>query len=167
MKTAQLNDVVTVNYEGSLESGEVFESASDTGPLQFKIGAGSVMACFEEGIIGMAIDETKELRLEARDAYGEKQEELIQTIDRSMLNKDLDIRPGMIIGLNVEKDGEYHQVPATVMDIQGEKVTIDYNHPLAGKNIIFKITLKEIKREAPSIPVVDNSGAPSGCGKCH
>jgi FKBP-type peptidyl-prolyl cis-trans isomerase 2 len=167
MKTAQLNDIVTVVYEGFLENGELFESANETGPLEFKIGTGSVMARFEEGVIGMAVDETKELHLEAQDAYGEKRQELVQTIDRSLLKNDLDIRPGMIIGISVDKDDETHQVPATVCDVQGDKVTIDYNHPLAGKKVIFKITLKDIRRNESAIPVVDPSESTSGCGKCH
>jgi FKBP-type peptidyl-prolyl cis-trans isomerase 2 len=167
MKTAQLNDMVTVLYEGLLENGEIFESSSDTGPLEFQIGTGTVMPCFEEGVIGMAIDETKELHLDAKDAYGEKQEELIHTVDRSLLQKDLDLKPGMVVGFNVDKDGETHQVPATITKIEGDAITVDYNHPLAGKKIIFKVTLKGIKRQAPAIPVVDPSAPAAGCGGCN
>lgn len=167
MKTAQPGDIVTVIYEGLLENGETFESSSETGPLEFQIGTGSVMPCFEEGVIGMTIEETKELHLEAHDAFGEKQEELIHTINRSKLHKDLDIKPGMVVQFNMDKDGETHQVPATITEIQNDTVTIDYNHPLAGKKITYKVTLKNIKRKAPAIPVVDPSKPTSGCGPCN
>lgn len=164
MKTAQQDDFVIVIYEGFLEDGKIFESSSDTGPLNFQIGTGAVMPCFEEGVIGMKINETKELHLDPKDAYGERQEELVQSINRSSLGKNVDIKPGLVVGMNMEKDGQTHQVPAMVTDVQGDMVTIDYNHPLAGKKIIFKISLQEIKREAPTIPLATPSLSDSGCG---
>jgi len=167
MKTAQQGDFVTVIYEGSLENGEIFESSSDTGPLHFQIGSGSVMPCFEEGVIGMKIEETKEINLAPMDAYGERQEELVQTINRSSLGKKMDIQPGIVIGMNIEKDGQPHQIPAMVTGVQGDMVTIDYNHPLAGKKIIFTITLQEIRKEAPATPPGDPSLSGSGCGSTH
>ncbi|MBC8318010.1 MAG: peptidylprolyl isomerase [Desulfobulbaceae bacterium] len=166
MKTAQLNDFVTVIYEGFLENGEIFESSSDTGPLDFQIGYASVMRCFEEGVIGMKVDETKEIQLGPKDAYGERQEDLVHTLNRSSWNKDADIKPGITVAMNMEKDGETHQIPATVTDVQGDMVTVDYNHPLAGQKIIFKITLKKIERKAPSIPM-NTPGPDSGCGPTH
>jgi peptidylprolyl isomerase len=167
MKTAQQGDFVTLIYEGSLEDGEIFESSSDTGPLNFQIGSGTVMPCFEEGVIGMKIEETKEINLAPKDGYGERQEELVQSINRSSLGKNADIKPGIVVGMDMEKDGQTHQIPAMVTDVQGDMVTIDYNHPLAGKKIIFKITLQEIKKEAPTIPLATPSLSGSGCGCSH
>ena len=164
MKTAQQGDFVTLIYEGSLEDGEIFESSSDTGPLNFQIGSGTVMPCFEEGVIGMKIEETKAINLAPKEAYGERQDELVQSINRSSLGKNADIKPGIVVGMDMEKDGQTHQIPAMVTDVQGDMVTIDYNHPLAGKEIIFKITLKEIKKEAPTIPLATPSLSGSGCG---
>lgn len=164
MKTAQQGDFVIVIYEGFLEDGKIFESSSDTGPLNFQIGTGAVMPYFEEGVIGMKINETKELHLAPKDAYGERQEELVQSINRSSMGKNVDIKPGLVVGMNIEKDGQTHQVPAMVTDVQGDMVTIDYNHPLAGKKIIFKISLQEIKREPQTIPLATPSLFDSGCG---
>lgn len=164
MKTAQPADFVTVIYEGFLENGEIFESSSDTGPLKFQIGYGTVMPCFEEGILGMKVDETKEIQLAPQDAYGERQEELVQTLNRSSWNNNADIKPGVVVAMNMEKDGETHQVPAMVTDVQGDMVTVDYNHPLAGEKIIFKITLQEIERKASSIPLATPSISDTGCG---
>jgi len=145
MLTAKPGDLVTVIYEGILEDGEIFESSQDNGPLQFRIGTGSVMVAFEKAVIGMGINESKEISLPPEEAYGLPKEELIHTLNRSTWDKNADIKPGVVLGMTVEKDGEQHQVPAMVTAVAGDKVTIDFNHPLAGKNVLYKITMQNIE----------------------
>jgi FKBP-type peptidyl-prolyl cis-trans isomerase 2 len=145
MLKAKPGDLVTVIYEGIIENGEIFESSEDTGPLQFRIGTGSVMAGFEEAVIGMGINESKEIRLQPEEAYGLPKEELIHTIGRSTWDENADIKPGVVLGMTMEKDGKQHQVPAMVTAVAGDMVTIDYNHPLAGKQVIYKITVQNIE----------------------
>jgi FKBP-type peptidyl-prolyl cis-trans isomerase 2 len=145
MLKAKPGDLVTVIYEGIIENGEIFESSQDTGPLQFRIGTGSVMAGFEEAVIGMGINESKEIRLQPEEAYGLPKEELIHTIGRSTWDENADIKPGVVLGMTMEKDGKQHQVPAMVTAVAGDMVTIDYNHPLAGKQVIYKITVQNIE----------------------
>ncbi len=144
MPGAKLGDLVTVIYDGKLETGEVFESSQETGPLKFRIGSGGVMPAFEEGVIGMELDETREIILQPEQAYGPAQEELVHTLPRSTWAPDADIRPGVVVGINMEKDGKEHKIPAMVTNLEGDRVTIDFNHPLAGKKVIFKITMKKI-----------------------
>ncbi|RJX33649.1 MAG: peptidylprolyl isomerase [Desulfurivibrio sp.] len=145
MLKAKPGDLVTVTYDGMLENGEIFESSKDTGPLQFRIGTGSVMIAFEKAVIGMAAGESREIRLQPEEAYGLPKEELIHTVDRSSWEKKADIRPGVVVGMTMEKDGEQHQLPATVTAVAGDQVTIDFNHPLAGKLVIYKITVHNIE----------------------
>lgn len=145
MLKAKPGDLVTVIYEGILENGEIFESSQDTGPLQFRIGTASVMLAFEMAVIGMEINESKEIRLKPEEAYGLPREDLIHTLSRSTWDKNADIKPGVVLGMTMEKDGEQHQVPAMVTAVSGDMVTIDFNHPLAGKQIFYKLTLQNIE----------------------
>jgi len=145
MLKAKPGDLVTVIYEGILENGEIFESSQDTGPLQFRIGTGSVMIAFEKAVLGMEINESREIRLQPEEAYGLPKEELIHTLSRSIWDEKADIKPGVVLGMTMEKDGEQHQVPAMVTEVSGDKVTVDFNHPLAGKQILYKITLQNLE----------------------
>ena len=149
MLKAKPGDLVTVIYEGIIENGEIFESSQDTGPLQFRIGTGSVMAGFEKALIGMEINESKEIHLQSEEAYGLPREELIHTIGRSTWDENADIKPGVVLGMTMEKDGEKHQVPAMVTAVSGDMVTIDFNHPLAGKQVIYKVTVQNIEPPEP------------------
>ncbi|MFH1214882.1 MAG: peptidylprolyl isomerase [Pseudomonadota bacterium] len=159
MKTAEPGDFVTVIYDGFLENGEIFETSRDSGPLEFQIGTGSVLTGFEKGILGMAPEESREILLTPEDAHGFHLPELVHTVKRSCWDPKADIRPGVVVGMSMEKDGENHQVPAMITDISGDMVTIDFNHPLAGQNITYKITLQKISSAKPAAPV-----ASGGCG---
>lgn len=145
MQKAKPGDLVTVIYDGILENGEIFESSQDTGPLKFRLGTASVMPGFEEAVVGMGINESKEIRLQPEEAYGLPRQELIHTVSRSSWDADADIKPGVVVGMSMEKDGKQHQVPAMVTTVSGDMVTIDFNHPLAGKQVVYKITLQHIE----------------------
>ena len=162
METAKPGDSVTVLYDGSLENGEVFESSSESGPLDFRIGTGSVMPGFEQAIIGMKPGELKKIKIEAKDAYGLRQEELVHTVSRSSWSQEAEIKPGVVVGMTMEKEGKEHQIPAMITEISEENVTVDFNHPLAGKDIFYQITLQKINGQEAA----DSSANPpdSGCG---
>lgn len=157
MQRVTENDHVTVTYEGILNNGEVFESSEDTGPLKFQMGTNSVIPGFEKGIIGMTLNDTKTITLKPEDAYGPKKEELIHTVDRKNFG-DTEIKPGLVLGMTVEKDGEKHKVPAMVTEIEDNKVTVDFNHPLAGQELTYKVTLQSIDQRSPQ------DTADCGCG---
>lgn len=148
------NDSVTIVYDGLLSTGEKFDSSQDTGPLQFQLGTGSVMPAFEQALLGMAVQETKRITVAAKDAYGLKNEDLIMTVPRQGLANQ-NIAPGMILGMDMEQDGQQHKIPATVLSVEADTMTVDFNHPLAGQDIIYQITLLSIDTEA---------SASTGCG---
>lgn len=147
MQRVKENDSVTVIYDGAVQDGEIFESSDDTGPLQFTLGTQSVMPLFEEAVLGMAVDEKKSITIPPTEAYGDRVEQLVQDIDRSVF-EGKDIRPGMTLSMDMEKEGKTHKVPATVTAISDDSVTVDFNHPLAGQTIVYTITLKEIQPAA-------------------
>ena len=150
MKKAEFGDIVTIIYDGVLSDGNIFDSSDDSGPLEFQIGSTSVLPGFEDAILDMTEGETKTIQLPQEQAYGPKNKELIQTVDRKNLSPDIDPKPGMILGLTMAKEGVDHKVPAIITDVAGDLITVDYNHPLAGQTLIFHLTLQSIKPAPPS-----------------
>ncbi len=148
---AGLGDKVVVVYDGFLEAGEVFESSEASGPLEFKIGAGEVMPAFEEAVINMGIGESKTFTIKAAQAHGPVQPELIHRMKRSTLPNYQNLRPGMVLGMKIEHEGNKHEIPALLTALDKEFATLDFNHPLAGKDLKYKLTLREIKSVAASV----------------
>lgn len=163
MQRVSENDSVTIIYDGLLSTGEKFDSSQDTGPLQFQMGTGGVLPAIEEAVLGMTPKETKSITVAAKDAYGLKNTDLILTVNRQGF-ADQTIAPGMILGMNMEHDGQQHKLPATVISLDAETVTVDFNHPLAGQDITYQITLLSI--DPPATDTAGSGGntdSPGGC----
>jgi len=154
MQKVKEGDYVTITYEGTLQSGEVFESATEESPFEFTLGQQSVFPSFESGIIGMKQGETKSIKVGPEEAYGLRRDDLVQTLNRKAFGDQNEPQPGMVVGMTMEKDGQTHQVPAMIMEVNGDQVTVDYNHPLAGQELLYKITLITIA-EAEESPRSD------------
>jgi FKBP-type peptidyl-prolyl cis-trans isomerase 2 len=147
MEKAEQGDFVSVTYQGVTGNNEVFDSTDKNGPLEFQIGSNNLMPGFEKAILGMTVNEEKTITLQPNEAFGPVRQELIHTVNRKAINTDIPPQPGMVLGMAVERDGQKHKVPAMVKEVNGDEVTIDYNHPLAGKSLTFTITLKEIRKQ--------------------
>ncbi len=155
MDKINANDLVVVEYEGFLDNGEIFDTTRDNGPLEFQIGTEAVLPAFEEAVVALTVGGSTEINIPAANAYGERNEEMIFDLDRNNLGDDIDPEPGMVLAMTMEKEGQSHKFPAMVTAINGDKVTMDFNHPLAGKDLRFKLTLKEVR--PGQLP-------PAGCG---
>jgi FKBP-type peptidyl-prolyl cis-trans isomerase 2 len=169
MQPAQLGDRITILYDGKLENDEVFESSSDTGPISFTLGDGSVMPAFEAAIIGMLPGETKIIKIMPENAYGLHIPELVHKVSRAAVNPDCEITPGMVVGLNMEVEGKMQKVPATITSLEGEQVTVDFNHPLAGQELLYRITLQSIDQQPEDqtgCGCSSDSDSGGGCGHC-
>jgi FKBP-type peptidyl-prolyl cis-trans isomerase 2 len=145
MRKVQQGDQVIIEYEGRLADGEIVETSSDDGPLEFEVGAGIMSPGFEKALIGMAEGEKKSIILAPDEAFGHKDEKLLHTVKRSVFGKNILPKPGMVLGMTLAKDGQTQKIPAQVTAVHGEDVIIDFNHPLAGKTISYTLTLKAIK----------------------
>ena len=135
-------DKIKVEYKGTLEDGTIFDSSEKHGkPLEFEAGAGMVIKGFDEAVIGMEKGEEKEIKLQPTEAYGEPRPELMKKIPRDKLPKEPEPKPGMMLAMGTP-DGK--QFPAMIKEVDEKEITIDLNHPLAGKNLNFKIKIVEI-----------------------
>ena len=141
-----LTDTVTITYTASLENGEVIDREYQEKPLTLSIGSGILCKAVEACLFGMEAGQSRMIRVEPEDAYGLHQEELVQKIPRSHFQGKLDPKRGMILSLTVQRDGKDCQVPASIIQVDEEAVTVDYNHPLAGEMIVYKATLVGINR---------------------
>lgn len=141
MVQAKVGDKVLVHYEGSFDDGTVFDSSADQEPLEIVLGQGMVIPGFEAAIIGMNEGEKCRVTLEPEQGYGPHRDDLIKVIDRTDLPEDIQPEVGLLLRAYTQ-DGE--EVNVTVVEVDDDTVTLDANHPLAGKNISFEIQLVQV-----------------------
>lgn len=141
MDQAKNGDKVKVHYTGKLEDGTVFDTSKDREPLEFTIGNGSVIPGFEKGIIGMETGSKKIVTIPPEDAYGQRHEELILKVEKNNFPENVTPSVGMELQLKYK---DKTSLRAVITDIEEERVTLDANHPLAEKTLIFDIELVEI-----------------------
>ncbi|MBE9520624.1 MAG: FKBP-type peptidyl-prolyl cis-trans isomerase [Proteobacteria bacterium] len=145
MQRVKQGDQVIIEYKGTLTDNEETDSSVDSGSLEFEVGAGKVFPGFDKGVLDMAVNETISITLAPEDAYGQQDKELLHTVNKEVLGPDVDPKPGMILGMDIERSGQKHKIPALVTVVKDDQVEIDFNHPLAGKTLTYQLTLKEIK----------------------
>jgi peptidylprolyl isomerase len=134
---AQNGDTVRVHYTGRLESGDVFDSSEGGEPMEFQVGAGQVIPGFDQGVQGMAVGDKKTIEIEADDAYGQRVDQLVNSIPREGLNLgETQPEAGMNLIMHVA-DGQ--QIPVQITEVTDTHVTLDANHPLAGEKLIFEV----------------------------
>jgi peptidylprolyl isomerase len=141
MSTAKTGDTVKVHYTGRLDDDTVFDTSRGKTPLQFTIGEGNLIEGFEKGLIGMEVGEKKNLVIPPEEAYGQNDEKLTTKVSRSHLPDSVQPAIGMQLQVK-QKDGSIFVVWITGMD--EETVTLDANHPLAGKTLNFDVELTDI-----------------------
>lgn len=143
MAQAKMGDTVKVHYTGKLPSGEVFDSSEANGntPLEFTIGEGDVIPGFEEAVIGMSSGEAKTVTIPEDKAYGPRIEGLVAEVEREYLPQDAEPKLGQQYEVT-QDDGQIFNVMVTEMT--DTTVTLDANHPLAGRDLVFEIKLVEI-----------------------
>lgn len=138
---AKQGDKVKVHYTGSFEDGTVFDSSEGEHPLEFTIGGGEVIAGVEEALIGMSEGESKRERIAPDRGYGDRHEELVFTVGRDQLPPGTEIEAGDMLQVGF---GQERTATVQVMEAGDEMVTLDANHPLAGKTLLFDLELVSI-----------------------
>ncbi|MBW1958102.1 MAG: peptidylprolyl isomerase [Deltaproteobacteria bacterium] len=153
---------VSVEYKGILENGQVFDTSHGRQPLEIQMGAGHLIKGFENELMGMALNEKKVFTLSPEDAYGHRDEDQTHSFSRSEVPPEMKPQVGMTIGLTTP---ERHQVPARIVHLDDEKLTLDLNHPLAGESLTFEIEVVGISSTPTRKPMSCGAGCncSSGC----
>ncbi len=141
MTKAKDGDTVRVQYTGKLKDGSVFDSSMENDSLQFTIGKGQVLHGVEQAVIGMQPQESKTVLVPAAEAYGPHRDEMTTQVQRSQFPDSVVLKVGQRLKIN-QKNGQ--SVAVSVLGLSDSTVTLDANHPLAGKDLTFDLQLVEI-----------------------
>lgn len=139
---AKDGNTVKVHYTGTLKDGTLFDTSLGREPLEFTLGEGQIIPGFEEAVKGMQIGQSKTVTIPPERAYGPHRDDLVRVIEREKLPENMNTEVGHRLQMK-RKDGRTTEVIVT--DVSETTVTLDANHPLAGKDLIFEIELKEVK----------------------
>lgn len=138
---AKYGDTVQVHYTGQLADGTVFDSSVEREPLEFTIGSGQVILGFENAVRGMKVGEKKTVTIPADEAYGPRRDEQVAEISRERLPADMTPEVGQQL---IMRQADGTEIVVVITEVSDEMVTIDANHPLAGKDLTFEIELVKI-----------------------
>jgi len=139
--TVAAQKMVDVAYKGTLADGTVFSQSPEGKPLEFLVGAGTLIPTLEKGLMGMKVGDKKTVAVTAADAYGAYDKEAVRVIPREQFPADL----GLKIGERYQVNGQGGPMVVLVADMTAKTVTIDFNHPLAGKDLTFEVTIVKIR----------------------
>ena len=144
MATVKEGDTITVHYKGSLDDGMVFDSSEGREPLKFNVGSGEVIQGFDDGVRGMSVGESRQINIPADQAYGQYYEELVKVVPRSGFPPDTTPAIGLAFEMELS-NGE--SMTVRIIDVEGDDVTLDANHLLAGEALHFDVHLISIDNE--------------------
>ncbi len=142
MNQAKQGDTVLIHYRGKLQDGTEFDSSYDRDPLEFTIGQGQLIPGFEEAVVGMTPGESKASHIPSDQAYGERRDDMVLEVSKEQIPDEIEVEIGQQLQIQ-QQSGQ--AVPVTVTDVQEDMVTLDANHPLAGKDLMFELELVEIR----------------------
>lgn len=170
MKKVENGLYVQVHYEGTLQDGKTFDTSRGREPLEIKMGGGQLIEGFEEALMGMETSEKKKFTLTPDKAYGERDESLERSFDRSQIPPEMNLKVGDMVGLHTPQG---QQVPVQVKSVDDQKVVVDLNHPLAGETLTFDIEVMGITDQPTQVGCgcgcgshESTPGTPSACGGC-
>ncbi|OGB96312.1 MAG: hypothetical protein A3G35_20265 [candidate division NC10 bacterium RIFCSPLOWO2_12_FULL_66_18] len=136
------NTIVTMDYTLRLDSGEVVDSSDGNDPLVFLFGQGQIIPGLERELTGLKVGDQKEVRVAPDEAYGSREPRAVHQIPLDRFPED--ITPAVGLRLTVQgPQGE--EVPFTIAGISDGRATLDFNHPLAGENLTFSVTVQDVR----------------------
>ena len=133
-------DTLRVHYTGTLSDGTVFDSSREREPLEFTMGKGMLIPGFEAAVMGHEAGETVTVTIPPSQAYGESDPELVFTVDRAQVPDHIPLT----VGVPLQLSNEQGQMDVTITEVTDEEITLDANHPLAGKELTFEIEIVSV-----------------------
>ncbi|MDX1617156.1 MAG: peptidylprolyl isomerase [Balneolaceae bacterium] len=143
MSKVKEGDKVKVHYTGTLKDGTVFDSSREREPIEFTLGDGQLIPGFEKAVIGMSEGDSTTVDIPSDEAYGERRDDLEIEVAKEELPDE--VEPEIGVQLQVKQNDSGRAIPVRISKISDEMVTLDANHPLAGKDLTFEIELVEIQ----------------------
>ncbi|MCM2563892.1 peptidylprolyl isomerase [Lutimaribacter sp. EGI FJ00015] len=141
MTQVKEGDTVRIHYTGTLADGATFDSSEGRDPLEFTVGSGQIIPGLDKAMPGMAVGEKKTVEVPCDEAYGQPDPGACQSVPRAEIPADIPLE----IGTQLQVQTPQGQVmPVTVAEVTEAEVTLDANHPLAGRDLTFDIELVEI-----------------------
>lgn len=138
MTEVKPGDTVQIHYTGTLPDGEVFDSSEGRDPLKFEVGSGQIIPGLDQAMPGMTVGEKKTVEVPADQAYGPVDPNALQQVPREGIPEDIPLD----LGTQLQVQSPQGQVlPVTVVEVTDSHVTLDANHPLAGRDLTFAIEL--------------------------
>ena len=137
---------LTLHFELVLENGEVLDSNFDAQPATLTIGEGDLPAGFESLLEGMEVGEQKHFQVPPEQAFGQHNRTNVQELGRDQFSTDMDLVPGLVISF---ADAARSELPGVVVSVGDTHVSVDFNHPLAGRTLGFRVHILDIK---PALP---------------
>ena len=141
MTQAKPGDTLHLHYKGTLDDGTVFDTSEGRDPLTFELGAGQIIPGLEAGVTGMEVGEKRSVRVEAAEAYGDRDPSRLHAVDKAQVPDNIPTEPGTQLQVQTQ-DGQAMNV--TVAEVTETEVILDANHPLAGQALTFDVELMEI-----------------------
>ena len=138
MSEATAGQTVRIHYTGRFDDGTVFDSSAERDPLEFKLGAGQVIPGMDNAVAGMEVGDKKTVSIDPAEGYGSRDERLVQAVPKSALPDEIEPAVGMQLQSQAP-DGQVMQLIVT--EVADESITVDANHPLAGRTLEFDIEL--------------------------
>jgi FKBP-type peptidyl-prolyl cis-trans isomerase SlpA len=135
----ELGTKVTLHFALVLEDGDVIDSNFETVPATFTVGDGNLLPGFESTLIGLENGDEREFTIPPEEAFGQHNPQNVQRVDRSNFDQQ-ELEVGAMFSFQ-NGDGE---LPGVIIEFEDEEILVDFNHPLAGKNIIFQVKIMDI-----------------------
>jgi FKBP-type peptidyl-prolyl cis-trans isomerase SlyD len=134
--------VVSLDYTLRLDDGEIVDTSTGEEPLEFLQGRGQIIPGLEQALYGMAVDDEKDVVVEAADGYGERDPEAVEEVAHDVFPPDMTLNPGM--GLRM-RDASGKSLIAYVADVRPDGVLLDFNHPMAGETLYFHVKIAALR----------------------
>lgn len=141
MTAVKVGDTVHIHYSGTLQDGSVFDTSAGREPLSFEVGAGRIIPGLDQALLGMEVGESKTVTVPVDEAYGPVRPEARQAVPRTEIPEHIPLDPGTQLQVETPQG---QTVPVTVAEVSPDTVTLDANHPLAGKDLTFEVELVKI-----------------------